>query len=282
MLPVQYAYWSALLCALLVNAVLSSSAAAQDMDCPDFQYQEDAQEYFESKGGSLWFNADLLDEDGDGIACELNPHRPPWPTPVPTSVPTRVPAPTAISTTVPSQTPNSNQLSDLEDLLPDSNEVPPGLILCTTGSRSLAEVAANYTNPAETQQLLITWGWQENVIQQCDVASPSALPLDSTHSLYISLHLFGSAGSAAGALNYSFSDQLDSTGAEEFQVEAIGDLTKAMSIISTDNNEITLYAQKGAILVRLTAMSPSGDPLPDLVGVAQRTLSDVPELPRNR
>ena len=112
MLPVQYAYWSALLCALLVNAVLSSSAAAQDMDCPDFQYQEDAQEYFESKGGSLWFNADLLDEDGDGIACELNPHRPPWPTPVPTSLPTRVPAPTAISTTVPSQTPDSNQLSD--------------------------------------------------------------------------------------------------------------------------------------------------------------------------
>jgi hypothetical protein len=143
-------------------------------------------------------------------------------------------------------------------------------------------VAANYTNPTQTQQLFVAWGWQENLILQCDVASPNALPPDATHSLYISLHLFGSAASAADALDYSFSDQLGSTGAEEFQVEMIGDITRAMRISSVDNNEITLYAQKGAILVRLTAVSPSGNPLPNVVEMAQRILSGVPEAPQNR
>lgn len=46
-----------------------------DLDCPDFRYQEDAQEYFESNGGSASYNFDRLDADGNGLACERLPHR---------------------------------------------------------------------------------------------------------------------------------------------------------------------------------------------------------------
>lgn len=58
---------------LLLLAVDTSEVSSQDRDCADFDTQQEAQSYFESKGGSRSFNADLLDEDRDGLACELLP-----------------------------------------------------------------------------------------------------------------------------------------------------------------------------------------------------------------
>lgn len=43
-----------------------------DMDCADFSSHEEAQAYFESKGGSPSNNVDRLDRDRDGLACEAN------------------------------------------------------------------------------------------------------------------------------------------------------------------------------------------------------------------
>lgn len=43
---------------------------AGDRDCADFATQQQAQRYFESIGGSATNNADRLDANGNGIACE--------------------------------------------------------------------------------------------------------------------------------------------------------------------------------------------------------------------
>ena len=43
---------------------------AGDRDCPDFATQDQAQQYFESIGGSSTNNADRLDENHNGVACE--------------------------------------------------------------------------------------------------------------------------------------------------------------------------------------------------------------------
>ncbi|NYD34140.1 excalibur calcium-binding domain-containing protein [Actinomycetospora corticicola] len=43
---------------------------AGDRDCADFATQQQAQRYFESIGGSATNNADRLDANGDGVACE--------------------------------------------------------------------------------------------------------------------------------------------------------------------------------------------------------------------
>lgn len=51
------------------------AAQAEDRNCPDFDFQEDAQEYFEENGGSAENNVDELDADGDGEACESLPSR---------------------------------------------------------------------------------------------------------------------------------------------------------------------------------------------------------------
>jgi hypothetical protein len=50
--------------------------AAADKDCADFTYQQEAQAYFESIGGSNSYNADNLDADSDGAACDLLPSAP--------------------------------------------------------------------------------------------------------------------------------------------------------------------------------------------------------------
>ena len=79
---------------LVVSAALLALAAtpafAADKDCPDFRYQEDAQAYFTSHGGSPSNNFDRLDADHNGVACEDLPHRPASsPTPVASSAPSQ-------------------------------------------------------------------------------------------------------------------------------------------------------------------------------------------------
>ena len=88
--------------ALVPNAQASAPRAhAADLDCADFATQADAQSYFLSRGGPS-SDPDLLDGDGDGVACELNPcpcshsaaPTPPAPTP-PAPTPPAPPPPAA-------------------------------------------------------------------------------------------------------------------------------------------------------------------------------------------
>jgi hypothetical protein len=44
--------------------------AQRDRDCGSFDTQEQAQSHFNEQGGSTENNADNLDDDGDGLACE--------------------------------------------------------------------------------------------------------------------------------------------------------------------------------------------------------------------
>ncbi|WP_405625293.1 excalibur calcium-binding protein [Streptomyces sp. NBC_00016] len=84
---------------IMTFAPLSGVAHAQDLDCRDFTFQEDAQAEFDRDTS----DPNRLDEDqgtNDGIACEVLPRRP-LPTLVPaTSIPAPVPtgpAPVTIS-----------------------------------------------------------------------------------------------------------------------------------------------------------------------------------------
>ena len=55
------------------DACISVNTTEGDKDCSDFKVQDEAQTYFEGKGGSPTNNVDKLDSDGDGIACESLP-----------------------------------------------------------------------------------------------------------------------------------------------------------------------------------------------------------------
>lgn len=69
--------------AIVLTTLLSNGPAwathSYDVNCSDFQYQEDAQAWLNAHPG----DPDGLDADKDGIACESLPHRPPPPPPPP-------------------------------------------------------------------------------------------------------------------------------------------------------------------------------------------------------
>ena len=44
-----------------------------DLDCSDFDFQFEAQAFFEKEGGLLGDDYHGLDRDGDGVACESLP-----------------------------------------------------------------------------------------------------------------------------------------------------------------------------------------------------------------
>jgi hypothetical protein len=98
--------------ALAVTVPLATPAHAQDRDCRDFAFQEDAQAVFDGDPS----DPNGLDADDDAIACEVLPRRgslvsptarPPTPTPTPTpTAPTPTPTPTATATATPTITPS--------------------------------------------------------------------------------------------------------------------------------------------------------------------------------
>ena len=54
-------------------ALIAGPASAADKNCPDFSTQQQAQQYFDSHGGSPSNDVDGLDRDHDGKACESLP-----------------------------------------------------------------------------------------------------------------------------------------------------------------------------------------------------------------
>jgi len=53
---------------------IGDECTQETLDCDDFEYQEDAQDYYEKCGG-VENDVSGLDRDKDGIACEMLPHK---------------------------------------------------------------------------------------------------------------------------------------------------------------------------------------------------------------
>ena len=63
----------ALIVLAVAPAAASPSVRTTDRNCSDFSTQQQAQQYFDSHGGSPSNNVDGLDADHDGVACESLP-----------------------------------------------------------------------------------------------------------------------------------------------------------------------------------------------------------------
>jgi hypothetical protein len=154
----------------------------------------------------------------------------------------------------PSQ-PTQRDLADLALLLPTLDELPAGLVIEENLRRTLPEVAANYSDPAETEERFRVWGWTENVARSYGVADGTTVSPGMTVAIYVSLHRFGTAPAAAEALDYSIADQAATTGASETTVSRpLGEYARVLQL----GNEVTIYAQHGPLLVRVTAESAKG------------------------
>lgn len=156
---------------------------------------------------------------------------------------------------------------DLVTLLPLRHEVPSDLGHTGDQDRSLTDVAVNYTNPAETARLFTSWGWEGNVTRSYEGPGWSS----GITSVYVSIHRFGSAEDSVKAMNYSAEDQMASTGAWVIFVSPLASTSRALATSS----DVTIYAQQGDVMIRLTVAASSGDPMPTAESIMQSILARV-------
>jgi hypothetical protein len=157
------------------------------------------------------------------------------------------------------------QDSRLFDALPAGVDVPPGLTAVDEGSRGASEIAAGFPDPSDAARRLDEWGWQENAYRTfatSDQQSPEGVV-----SLEVSLQQFADPASAAAAMPYFVEGRAAMLG-----LESSGPLTLAGPV--PGGTEITTYAQQGAVLIRITAISAS----PEITG----TLGEIQSLVRQR
>ncbi|MDQ2651687.1 MAG: neutral zinc metallopeptidase [Chloroflexota bacterium] len=154
----------------------------------------------------------------------------------------------------------SNDTTSLAALLPDAGDFSYSLIISDDRSRSLQEITANYSNPADAEQRFRGWGWRGNAIRT--LSAPADDDAVEVFSIYVSLHEFASASAARAALDYSFDDQLATTSAAEDQTIRVGAYGRAARNWTGEGNELTIYSQQGALLLRVTVVSSGSDPQP--------------------
>ncbi|CAA9567614.1 MAG: YpfJ protein, zinc metalloprotease superfamily [uncultured Thermomicrobiales bacterium] len=162
----------------------------------------------------------------------------------------------------------------LADLLPTAAQLPPGLLPTEEGARSEAEITASFPDPVDAAQRFVTWGWRENAYRS--FAAPDGDSTASgTTSLEVSLHRFASAAGAAEALPYYADGRAVSLGLREIPFAPIGDGARAVGGTVAAGEEVTIYAWRGDLLVRVSAVAAAGDPTADALAVAEAVVANA-------
>lgn len=171
---------------------------------------------------------------------------------------------------------SGNFSGDLTLVLPTEADVPDHLIVVGGASRTLDEVAANYTNPSETTALFQQWGWQENVTRAFNMPSGVPQPPGEVEGVYVSIHRFSTPEGARLALDFSVGEQMVGTSLYEIQITPMGDYSRALYGPVSYGTEITFLVQKGNLLIRLSVSSRDSDPTVDGTGVMNAILAKFP------
>lgn len=164
--------------------------------------------------------------------------------------------------------------SPLGGLLPTADEVPFGLLPTEEGARSEAEITASFPDPADAARRFVTWGWRENAYRYF-AAPAGGGTAAGTVSLEVSLHRFATAAGAAEALPYYADGRAVAVGLGEIPIAPIGDGARAVGGTVAAGQEATVYARRGDLLIRVSAVAPVGDPTADSVAVAELVLANV-------
>jgi hypothetical protein len=160
-------------------------------------------------------------------------------------------------------------------LLPAIADVPAGLVETGRRTRSLPEVAGNYTDPAETTRLFTQWGWQGNAVASFALPEGQEAQSGQVNGVYVSIHQFSSPDAARAALDFSLTEQAAGTVLQEVPVSPLGEHTRALYGPEDYGNEITILVQQGSFFIRVSAAMLDGDPTADAVAVTEAILKNV-------
>lgn len=173
------------------------------------------------------------------------------------------------------QTQQTSSAVDVSALLPTAGDMPDDLAEVDRRSRTLAEVAENYTDVAETTQLFTSWGWQGNAV--CAFALPTGQQADSgeVNGVYASIHRFSAAANARAALDFSLTEQAAGTALQEVSTRQFGEYSRALYGPTDYGNEITLLTQQGDLFIRLSVAMLDGDPTSQAEPIMESILARV-------
>lgn len=148
--------------------------------------------------------------------------------------------------------------------------VPAGLVEIERGSRDLDAIAAGFPSPDEAAQLMTAWGWAGNAYFNF-----AGVTASGTTSLEVSFHLFDGEPGATEAMSYFAAGRATVRGYDPLPFERVGDDALAIGGPVAGGTEVTIYLRIGAYLVRISAVSPSGDPYGDAAATARGVVRDL-------
>lgn len=151
-------------------------------------------------------------------------------------------------------------------MLPTEAELILGWTVVEEGARGEGAIAASFPAPAEAATLLATWGWEENVYR--NYAGP-----DGISTAEVSLHRFATASGAAEALPYYADGRSIALGLAPMPLAPLGDQSTAVGGNVAAGRETTVYARRGALLVRVSVVLAAGDPTAEAIALATVVLA---------
>ncbi len=164
-------------------------------------------------------------------------------------------------------------------LLPDALSLPQGqpLRLYDAGSTTLADLAASLPDPAEADQRLRSFGWQESAYRVFAADGP---PPDAAGWVELHVHRFAIVDGAAEALPYLAGGREKTAGLRPIDLGLFGDQATALAGPAFNGDEVSIYARRGSLVVRVTAIAPNGDPTADAIEAIQVPLRQLVDEPR--
>jgi hypothetical protein len=154
-------------------------------------------------------------------------------------------------------------------MLPTTNEMPSGFERTEDDKRSKEAVAASFSNAEDATANLNEWEWRENAYRTFEIPDAGGDPNGMSY-VNISIHRFGTEQGAKDALTYFADDVIGTQGLEEFDIERIGEQTRALRGAPDGANLVVLYIRVDNYLIRIGGSSPQGDPTAEVVALAEQ------------
>jgi predicted metalloprotease len=164
-------------------------------------------------------------------------------------------------------------------LLPSTLELPQDqpFRVESEGTSSYEDIVTSLPDPAEARELLLAWGWQENIYRVYASDNP---PPNAVGYVALGIHRFASVDGAAAALPYFASARRNTLGYQAVDVGLFADQTEAMTGPAYNGEELIIYARRGNLVFRASGIAPDGDPTADVFETILGPLRQLVDEPR--
>ena len=177
--------------------------------------------------------------------------------------------------------PTDHRVPDLvlSTLVPSVLELPLGqpFHLESEGISTFDDMVRSFPDPVEAHELLLEWGWQENVYRIYASDNP---PPNAVGWVALGIHRFASVDGAAAALPYFAAARRNALGYQPVDVGLFADQTEAMAGQAVNGEELIIYARRGNLVFRVDGIAPNGDPTADVFEAILMPLRQLVDEPR--